>query len=311
MSTSKARSHDLFNRYSGETVTLSSGSRFRAPYHCYDADAVIISGTVALGGARRLLENENCAPVVLRRSGAPDRGIAQIWLNLYRDTNVGPYREVVISFTASSEATTPLVEYVNPVSLVSPNIDPRCVTFTRWLYLDSQLAIDAGREVWGFPKYMAEVFFNGEATGNTGLFDNTTLKHRTVTADGKEVLQTRLVLEQSRWERLEVAWQVMRALGVGTLASLARESEAESTILTPVLLKQVVTPVKTVGSPALHPWRPENELTFGSDTQGGRALAELDFEPLLVQAIPQLKFIMLADDPRAMAPIHEVAADAA
>jgi hypothetical protein len=273
------------------------------PYHCYDADSYVLHGTVDLPGVRGLLQGENCHPVIVRRPGRPDRGVAQIWLNLYRDTNFGPYRELVISFAASSEKETVVFPCRNAASLLLPSVDPRTVVFVRWLYLDSQPAIDVGREVFGFPKYRADLSFDRVPSRGEGPSAGTALTHRTLIADGKEVLRFRLALERTVWNRLETTWMLLRALGVRRIARLGRAREAASTLLTPVLLKQVVTPVRVVGRPHLYRWSSECELGFGPDTTGGRALAELRFDPVLIQATAELKFVMLADDPRAMDPI--------
>jgi hypothetical protein len=298
-----ARSHELFSRHPDQTLTLPSGKQFAIPYHCYDADSYVLHGTVDLPGAEALQRGENCRPVILRRPGQPDRGVAQIWLNLYRDTNYGPYRELVISFAAGSERESAVFPYRNAASLLLPNLDPRCVVFARWLYLDSQPAIDAGREVFGFPKYRGELSFDPVRSGDEGLPLGARLTHRTLSSDGKEVLRVHLALERTAWNRLETIWLLLRALGVRGVSRIGRAPEAASTLLTPVLLKQVVTPVRAVGRPTLHRWSPECELSFGPETAGGRALTELRFDPVLVHATAGLKFVMLADDPRAMDPI--------
>ena len=300
---SDARSHELFSRHPDEALTWPSGKQFPIPYHCYDADAFVLHGTVELPGVEALLQGENCHPVILRRPGRPDRGVAQIWLNLYRDTNFGPYREVVISFAASKEKETAVFPYKNVASLLLPGLDPRCVIFTRWLYLDSQPAIDVGREVFGFPKYRAELSFERAQSEERNPSEPITLMHRTLTSDGKEVLRVHLDLERSAWKRIETTWQLLRAIGLRGISRVGRAREAASTLLTPVLLKQVVTPVRAVGRPSLYPWSSECELSFGPETAGGRTLAELRFDPVLVQITMGLKFVMLADDPRAMDPI--------
>jgi hypothetical protein len=301
--TSAARSHELFSRYPDAAFTLPSGKQFPMPYHCYDADSFVLHGTVDVPGAEALLQGENCHPVVLRQRGRPDRSVAQIWLNLYRDTNFGPYQEMVISFAASSEEKTAVFPYKNGTSLLVPGLDPRCVIFTRWLYLDSQSAIDVGREVFGFPKYLAELSFDPVESEGKSPSAAITLMHRTLTSDGKEVLRVHLDLERSAWKRLETTWQLLRALGLRGISRMGRAREVASALLTPVLLKQVVTPVRAVGRPSLYRWSADCELSFGPDTAGGRTLAELHFDPVLVQITKQLKFVMLADDPRAMDPI--------
>jgi hypothetical protein len=288
-----ARSHDLFSRYPDQRVTLPSGRQFSVPYHCYDADTFVLYGTVDLLGSEALLRGENCRPVVIRRAGRPDRGVAQIWLNLYRDTNVGPYQEIVISFSASRERDSLVFTYRNATSLLLPSLDSRCFVFTRWLYLDSELAIDVGREVWGFPKYWAELGFERSESRGRGRSRRTVLVHQTLAADGKEVLRARLELERTPWARLQLAWRLARALGVRRLLALSRERETASALLTPVSIKQLATPIRAVGRSSLHRWSRRNALSFGPETPAGRALAELRFEPALIHSVDALKFAML------------------
>ncbi|MFQ5382191.1 MAG: acetoacetate decarboxylase family protein [Candidatus Krumholzibacteriia bacterium] len=294
------REHRLFSRYpDAATATLPSGDRVALPYHCYDAEAYVIHGTVEAGPTRALLAEENCRPVLSRDSEARDRAIAQIWLNVYHDTNVGPYRELVISFAVSLEADPPVFAFRNRASLLAPAFDPRCATFTRWLFLDSQRAIDLGREAWGFPKYRASLHFDRSRSPREGLEPNTRITHRTIGGDGKTVVAMFLELEQSLPARLGSACLLIRALGIRRLLGPAAARELASSVLTPVMLKQLLTRVITVGRTSLHRWSPRNELNFGRDTEAGRALAELDFEPLLVQRVSDLKFVMLPGRPLA------------
>ncbi len=290
---SDGRSHELFSRYPDAVTALPSGRQFSVPYHCYDADTFILYGTVDLLGSQALLRGENCRPVVLRRATGPDRGLAQIWLNLYRDTNAGPYREVVISFAASSEHEPVVFPHKNAASLLLPSIDPRCFVFTRWLYLDSSLAIDVGREIWGFPKYRAELDFELSRSGGRRRWRRSVVTHQTLAADGKEVVRMRLELARTPLERLQMAWQLAGALGPRRLLRLSGQREVVTRTLTPVSIKQLVTPIRTVGNPSLHLWSRRNELSFGPETAAGRVLADLRFEPALVSAIYDVKFAML------------------
>jgi hypothetical protein len=295
--TSDARAHELFSRYPDREIEFPSGRRFPIPYHCYDADALVLHGTVDLAATEALLRGENCRPAALRRLGQPDRGVAQIWLNLYRDTNVGPYREVVISFAVCRDARAPVYPHRNAASLLLPGLDPRCVVFTRWLYLDSQLPIDAGREAWGFPKYRAELRFDRAGGGGEGLLGATAVTHQAISTDGKEILRMHLELGSSWSSRLQLSWQLLRTLGIRRLMGRGGSAEAASTILTPTVLQQFAVPVRAVGRPTLHRWGPRNELSFGPETEGGRRLAELGFRPALVHATTGLKFAMLAGEP--------------
>ncbi len=60
----------------------------------------------------------------------------------YLDTTIGPYREVVVLISAEREGTPGM--------------------FCPLIYVDSDAALCAGREIWGFPKKLADIEFEQE-----------------------------------------------------------------------------------------------------------------------------------------------------
>ena len=58
----------------------------------------IVHGTVDLGLVGKLVKGQHLEPVELLEKGTPRRAVAQLWLNQYVDTNIGPYQETMVSF---------------------------------------------------------------------------------------------------------------------------------------------------------------------------------------------------------------------
>lgn len=75
---------------------------------------------------------------------APDPMITVVFAD-YPDTTIGPYREAIVLVGCSYRGT---------VGLYCP-----------FIYVDSDAALAAGREVWGFPKKFADIEL--DATGST------------------------------------------------------------------------------------------------------------------------------------------------
>jgi len=86
--------------------------------------------TVLLDGAAP----HDVLPVGLEQPQAPSRVVV---FADYPDTTIGPYREVVVLVGADRQA--------------SPGL------FCPLIYVDSDAALCAGREIWGFPKKLADI----------------------------------------------------------------------------------------------------------------------------------------------------------
>lgn len=271
------RVHRLFRDHPDARVTLPWGSAFRLPFHCYDAETLVIAGTVALEPLRTLLAPEGLVPVEVG-----GRGAAQLWINHYRDTNAGPYKELVIGFSASDRPIS--VPRRGAASPLAPLADARCVTFVRWLFLDVQHPVDLGREVWGFPKERGEVVID-EVNGGW--------HHRVSDAAGRAVvdLRVRRLGGRARWALGGL--HAVRAMGRQAL-ELARSPEITVDVVTPRDVKASRVTGKLVGTPYLYRWK--DEIRWDGASPCGQTLIGLGFEPTIVQRYDPLRFVLLVDE---------------
>ena len=276
----------LFARHPARDREID-GASFRLPLLVYSCDMHMISVTVALAPLADLRAPEGLQPAHLARPGAPEVGVAQLWLNDYRDTSIGPYREVMVSFSvAAAPGARPHLAR-NYLAALGPFADPRCAVLVRWLYLDQPAAIDLGRRVWGFPKVAAALSFAADPSGR--------LVHETVDERGRLVLRADFARERGPAAALRAVAAMFGGLGVGTTLRLLGERTHSARAITPRELQQTRATVRFQGWVDVFPWR--GELRLGDDAPAARALRDLGFTPQVVQHMPDVRFVMLDPSP--------------
>lgn len=261
------------------------GASFGLPLHVYACDMHILSGTVALEPLARLLEPEGLRPAALARPGGPPVGVAQVWLNDYGATSIGPYRELMISFSVAMGPAAAPHRDRNFLSPLGPFADPRCAVLVRWLYLDQPLAIDVGRRVWGFPKEPGRLVF---AAGPGGR-----LRHETRDRDDRLVVRADFAREAGPTATLRTLAAMLPGLGPAITVRLLGQRTHAALAITPRALKQTRAPIRFQGWADCFPWRGALEL---GDVPGPLALRDLGFAPRVVQRMPAVRFVMLAPE---------------
>jgi len=271
----------LFARHPAQNLEFE-GAAYALPLHVYACDMHIISGTVALAPLTRLLEPEGVQPVPLIQPDGSAVGVAQIWLNDYRATSIGPYREIMVSFSVGPAGVSHLAR--NFISPLGPFADPRCAVLVRWLYLDQPRAIEVGRRVWGFPKQAGSLSF---ATSPDGA----RLSHETLDERGQRVLRAEFTRERGPGATSRALAAMLPGLGLATTLRLLGERTHSALAITPRELKQTHARVRFQGWVDTFPWR--GELSLGDEAPCARALRELVFTPQVVQHMPEVRFVML------------------
>ncbi|MDH3427900.1 MAG: acetoacetate decarboxylase family protein, partial [Gemmatimonadota bacterium] len=264
----------LFIDNPSHLVTLSSGLRVPLPLHVYSCSMTIVHGTVDLELVQKLTDGQNLEPVVLREKGAPDRAVAQLWLNQYLDTNIGPYQETMVSFSCTTPGTTPVFKYNNYLSTLKPFVDSGCLLLIPWLYLDTDYPIAVGRQVWGFPKKLGRLESEWQASRYS---------QETHTEDGDLVLQASIDMKLGFLAELKAIALMFRGLGIGTTLRLLTSLFNSATAITPTVLKQTHAPVKYSGLPRLFPWSAGDTLEWGEKPEFGAELSAMGFNPRAVQ----------------------------
>ncbi len=134
---------DLVTDYpQNETFALQSGKKILLPMIVGSNDSYFLTGTANLGRLNSLLKHEDLRAIPLSDS----HGLIGVYVIHYKSSSIGPYNEVVI--LANAEA------------IPNGTIERRQGFFVIDIKVDTKLALEVGREVWGFPKTLGESTLN-------------------------------------------------------------------------------------------------------------------------------------------------------
>jgi hypothetical protein len=278
--------HPLFQRHPQRDVQFAGG-RFALPLHVYECDMHIVSGTVDIDRLAELVAPHGVEPVRLQGPDGRAHGVAQLWLNDYSATSIGPYREFMISFSVAPPGSGFAFKQVNFLSPLAAFADPRCQVLVPWLVLDQPLAIAMGRAVWGFPKEPGHLEF--QRTGER-------LHHCTRDAGRRTVVDLDLAVRSGVSNLLRTTAAMFPSLGLRRSLQLMTARFHTATAITPTTLKQARAQVKFTGWADIFPWTTRDRLTIGADTEGGGVLSDLAYTPVVVQHMPAVRFVMFSED---------------
>lgn len=121
------------------------------PIRYYRTDAFLGLFSADLDAVRDLLPSSRLQPVRLKKG----RAAIGIMSYNYIETGVGPYGEIGIAAMCTLDRAAPPV-----LPLLREAADPSFGAFVLHLPVTSRIARDAGRTVWGYPKFTADMAFD-------------------------------------------------------------------------------------------------------------------------------------------------------
>jgi deazaflavin-dependent oxidoreductase (nitroreductase family) len=128
------------------TATTAAGVSLPLPVHYYDAALFMTIGTADIKSERALTASTDFEPVVTEAGD----GIGALFIADYADDDLGPYHEAMIAFPVHEGGSVVVAD--DPGAMTAALLDPGNRIWGVRLLLDSQLPIDAGRELYGIPK---------------------------------------------------------------------------------------------------------------------------------------------------------------
>jgi hypothetical protein len=143
---------DEFFRVARASHPTSSGP-VELPILYYDVSTLTAFFTVERQLAAALLAGAGLAPVLL----AGDRAVAGLGCYEYRDTTVGPYHEVGLGLPVVPLRGAP--PRIPLVDLLRRPRHRRAGFYVLDLPVSTAIACAAGRELWGFPKFVTDIPF--------------------------------------------------------------------------------------------------------------------------------------------------------
>ncbi len=146
------------------------GRDVRLPVEVRDASTAVAFYLVSARAAQHLV-----APTGLHVATIlPGRTLCSIGSVDYRDNDLGRYHEIAITFFVRERGTRAIPFAGTVLSMVRGNL----AAYIHHLPVDGEFTCEAGRTIWGFPKFMSEIAISAVAGGSTSV----------LTVDGQHVL---------------------------------------------------------------------------------------------------------------------------
>lgn len=263
-----AMAADLVDQYPQNTeVTLSTGDVVQLPFLVRKGAGVILVGTADLQKLNNHLAPEGLQAVPV----LPHKGLVLLFNMNYSDTTLGPYQELVIQVLSTSATATkhPLLHEIRDLGAAITSFIPilnnatdslhKNSPFFMWkLFVTTPLALAAGREIWGFPKDLADVKVAG-TFGDSSFVVNTD--------DGEMVHAEK---NHSNSFRLPLS--------------------IDMRMISPKQFKQISSRGMAKGKAEISFFnRKTDSFALGSSTEWGATLADVDYKPLMWIVMPQLE----------------------
>jgi len=144
------RRSDPFFDVPKEVVSISKGP-IELPACYFDASNYLALFRVDAAKAVEKLRGTPVEPVLVSRKAA----VVALGFYKYRDTTLGPYHEVGLAILATPEGEPRELASFN--DLMEPDCRESLGSWVLDLPVTTPLAEAAGREVWGYPKFVAQL----------------------------------------------------------------------------------------------------------------------------------------------------------
>ena len=183
------------------------GREVRMPVEVRDATASVAYYLVSAKAAQALIEYSGLR--VART--LPGRTLCTIGTMEYRDNDLGQYHEVAITFFVYEPGTRVLPVIGGPLAMMRGKLS----AYIHQLPVDAEFSMEAGRGIWGFPKFMSKI----EITRDLGV------QTSVLTVDGAHVLTQRMRLGGTRGfgEREQISYALRDGMLYRTPSTMSGE----------------------------------------------------------------------------------------
>ena len=246
------------------------------PLHYYDGEGALLFGPADLGALRALTAGSGYHPV----ASEDGHGIAVLTVADFRDTGVGPYREIAIDFPVNEESVT--VSTQNPYAFLSETFNPQNKLWAHKLILSELMPIDWGREILGYDKNPAPQRITVHTTADETTF---------AAADplGNPILSGHLAVDADPRAQAQAVSQLLRAPHGGKLwerfltgGGLARVNVVNPDVLhRSMKLMESYALLRLKSPPVVGLVGSESALTVEPSSDFGGALSRIDFRPVV------------------------------
>lgn len=152
------------------TAALRAGEQVNVPFWACDAAFTVLFGTVDYAPIERLAAGTGYIPIATQVDGVK-KAIVRVYMNGYAVSDGGAYREVIFGYETSTKETT--IPWLTDYSAAIPAFLPSEVLILHRLYLDQDLPIRYGRELFGLDKRMGGLDYDrATASGAFNIVDD-------------------------------------------------------------------------------------------------------------------------------------------
>jgi hypothetical protein len=141
---------DAFFDVPKTTVSTAEGDA-ELPIAYYDSSQYLAVFQADAAAAQRALQGTGLEPVLARR-----KAIVTLSFFKYRDTSIGPYHEVGLSVLAVPEGRQLALKSLTDL-WQNPGAAAGSASFVLDLPVSMPVACAAGREIWGYPKFVTQM----------------------------------------------------------------------------------------------------------------------------------------------------------
>jgi hypothetical protein len=125
------------------------GHEITIPVEVRDASAHVASFLVPAAPAQDLIDYsglEVAEPI-------PGRAVCSLAFMRYLDSDLGPYHEVAVAFLVRHKGMDPASAFTKSAEVARGFLG----AFIHQLPVNQELTLEAGRTIWGFPKFLADI----------------------------------------------------------------------------------------------------------------------------------------------------------
>jgi len=158
-----------------------------------DATAAVAFYLVSASAAQKLIAKSGLRIAQI----LPGRTVCTLGTMNYKDSDLDGYHEVALTFFVHEPGSRPLPLISTVLGMARGSLS----AYVHWLPVDGGLTCEAGRSIWGFPKFVTQIDISTE--GDT--------ERSTLTVDGERVLTQTVRMGGSRsfTDRKQIAYSML------------------------------------------------------------------------------------------------------
>jgi hypothetical protein len=134
---------------SGTPSYTIQGEEVRVPVEVRDASAHMASFLVPAAAAQDLIGYSGLEVA----EPLPGRAVCTIGFMRYLDSDLGPYHEVAVAFLVRHKGMEPASAFTKSAEVARGFLG----AFIHQLPVNQAFTLEAGRSIWGFPKFLADI----------------------------------------------------------------------------------------------------------------------------------------------------------